>query len=147
MRSSEATKPISTLGVALHAAGAVGVGLGVMGADPSALAQTAADQTHADTDKSANVSGIVVTGIRPLLGSKIPSSVQDTPQSVNIVSGQLLREQSVSRLEDALKSVPGVTLNAGEGAARGETDPKLARFAQGLAARVYGAQPAEALLC
>jgi len=62
-----------------------------------------------------------VTGVHPLLGDKIPLSVQDTPQSVNLVPQQLLQEQSVSRLEDALKNVPGVTLNAGEGAARGDT--------------------------
>ena len=29
--------------------------------------------------------------------------------------------QATTRLEDALKNVPGITLNAGEGAARGDT--------------------------
>ena len=126
MRSSETAKSISTFGLALHAAGAIGV----MGADSSAMAQTtgngtAPDQTspkdHTDAKKASDVGEVVVTGIRPLLGNKIPLSVQDTPQSVNIVSEQLLREQSITRLEDALKNVPGVTLNAGEGAARGDT--------------------------
>ena len=129
MRSSETTKSISTLGLALHAAGAVGVGLGVMGADSAALAQTtdrattdqATSHDHADAKKSSGVSEVVVTGIRPLLGAKIPLSIKDTPQSVNVVSSQLLQEQSITRLEDALKNVPGVTLNAGEGAARGDT--------------------------
>ena len=129
MRSSEAAQSISRFGLALQAAGAVGVGLGVMGAESAALAQTtgdeaATDRTHPDhsgADHGANVSEVVVTGIRPLLGAKIPLSVQDTPQSVNVISGELLRQQSVSRLEDALKNVPGVTLNAGEGAARGDT--------------------------
>ena len=129
MRSSETTKSISTLGLALHAAGAVGVGLGVMGADSAALAQTtnqaatnqATTHDHADAKKSSGVSEVVVTGIRPLLGAKIPLSIKDTPQSVNVVSSQLLQEQSITRLEDALKNVPGVTLNAGEGAARGDT--------------------------
>ena len=64
---------------------------------------------------------IVVTGIRPLVGGKIPMSVRDTPQSVNVIPQRLLQDQSTTRLEDALKNVPGVTLNAGEGAARGDT--------------------------
>jgi len=128
MRSSETTKSVSALGLALQAAGAVGVGIGVMGAASSALAQATSDGTdqttphdHTAAKTSSSVSEVVVTGLRPLLGAKIPLSVKDTPQSVNVISGQLLREQSVTRLEDALKNVPGVTLNAGEGAARGDT--------------------------
>jgi catecholate siderophore receptor len=87
------------------------------------MAQTQTpDQTSAaDHPRTANAGEVTVTGLRPLLGDKIPLSVKDTPQSVDIVSEQLLREQSVTRLEDALKNVPGVTLNAGEGAARGDT--------------------------
>ena len=34
---------------------------------------------------------------------------------------QLINDQAITRLEEALKNVPGVTLNAGEGAARGDT--------------------------
>ena len=34
---------------------------------------------------------------------------------------QLIKDQAITRLEEALKNVPGVTLNAGEGAARGDT--------------------------
>ena len=64
---------------------------------------------------------LVVTGIRPLMGDKIPLKPQDTPQSVNVITDKLLQAQGVTRLEEALKNVPGVTLNAGEGAARGDT--------------------------
>jgi catecholate siderophore receptor len=112
-----------SLGVAIHTVGAVGMGFTALGLGPSAMAQTdTPDQTSAaDHPRSAHVSEVVVTGLRPLLGDKVPLSVKDTPQSVNIVSQQLLRDQSVTRLEDALKNVPGVTLNAGEGAARGDT--------------------------
>jgi catecholate siderophore receptor len=104
------------------------MGFTALGIGPSAMAQPetpdqapTADHPKADHPKAANASDVVVEGLRPLLGDKIPLSVKDTPQSVNIVSEQLLREQSVTRLEDALKNVPGVTLNAGEGAARGDT--------------------------
>jgi catecholate siderophore receptor len=110
------------------ALGAVATGLGLASA---ADAQVVAadlpqgdDQTatgHAKPPSSAHVGEVVVTGIRPLLGDKIPLSVKDTPQSVNVVPQQLIQEQAVTRLTDALKNVPGITLNAGEGSARGDT--------------------------
>jgi catecholate siderophore receptor len=124
MTSPSGSDPsLLSLGAAIHTVGAVGLGFTVLGLGPSAVAQTdtPAESSAADHSKAPNVSEVVVTGLRPLLGDKIPLSVRDTPQSVNIVSEQLLREQSVTRLEDALKNVPGVTLNAGEGAARGDT--------------------------
>jgi catecholate siderophore receptor len=100
--------------------GAVGVCMTAMGADSTALAQTAAPD-HPKSDKSADSKDIIVTGVRPLLGDKLPLRLQDTPQSINIVPQRLIQEQAVTRLEDALKNVPGITLNAGEGAARGDT--------------------------
>ena len=72
-------------------------------------------------DESPQVTAIVVTGVRALLGDKIPLDLQDTPQSVNVVPLTLIQDQADHRLEDVLKNVPGVTLNAGEGAARGDT--------------------------
>jgi catecholate siderophore receptor len=72
-------------------------------------------------EESAQVTAIVVTGVRALLGDKIPLDLQDTPQSVNVVPQTLIQDQAAHRLEDVLKNVPGVTLNAGEGAARGDT--------------------------
>jgi catecholate siderophore receptor len=79
-----------------------------------------ADQTAADDDER-KLQEVTVTGVRPLLHDKLPQDLQDTPQSITVVTEQLMREQAVTRLEDALKNVPGITLNAGEGAARGDT--------------------------
>jgi catecholate siderophore receptor len=84
------------------------------------MAQTA-DTDQPKTDKAAEVKEVVVTGVRRLQGDKLPQRLLDTPQSVTLVTQDLLREQGVTRLEDALKNVPGITLNAGEGAARGDT--------------------------
>jgi catecholate siderophore receptor len=64
---------------------------------------------------------VIVTGIGSLLDDKLPADLQDTPQSVTVVSAKVMAEQATTRLEDALKNVPGITLNAGEGAARGDT--------------------------
>ncbi len=99
--------------------GAAVLGLTAWSAASGAAAATADAQATSDAD--ATVSGVVVTGVRPLLGDKIPLSVKDAPQSVNVLPVQLLDDQGVTRLQDALKNVPGITLNAGEGAARGDT--------------------------
>lgn len=74
-----------------------------------------------DGDEAVGVSEVVVSGLRPLMGDKIPLSRQDVPQSVDVIPKALMQQQAVTRLEDALRNVPGVTLNAGEGAARGDT--------------------------
>jgi outer membrane receptor for monomeric catechols len=64
---------------------------------------------------------VTIGGVRSLLKDKLPEDLQDTPQSVTVVSEKLMAAQGATRLEDALKNVPGITLNAGEGSARGDT--------------------------
>lgn len=46
---------------------------------------------------------------------RLQGTLQDTPQTVNVVSQRQLREQGVSTVDQALRSVPGVTVNIGEG--------------------------------
>ncbi|HEX4271269.1 MAG TPA: TonB-dependent receptor [Rhizomicrobium sp.] len=43
------------------------------------------------------------------------TSVQDTPQSINVITGEVMKEQAVTTLGDALKNVPGITIAIGEG--------------------------------
>jgi catecholate siderophore receptor len=84
----------------------------------------AADATSAtptDNDGDENLENVTVTGVRSLLRDKLGDTVLNTPQSVTVVSSELISAQGATRLEDALKNVPGITLNAGEGAARGDT--------------------------
>lgn len=111
---------------ALQALGAVS-----LCASPLATASTAhagaisADTTAADPNDSGSTSNnklepVVVRGIRPLLDDKLPD-LHNAPQSVSVVSHEIMQAQASTRLEDALKNVPGITLNAGEGAARGDT--------------------------
>jgi catecholate siderophore receptor len=106
---------VGATGVCLAAVGATSAAAQVTGDDASA------SSAHVKDDKAAAGSPVVVTGVRALLGDKIPLKLQDTPQSVNVVPQHIVQDQAVTRLEDALKNVPGVTLNAGEGAARGDT--------------------------
>jgi catecholate siderophore receptor len=46
--------------------------------------------------------------------------LQDTPQNVTVLSQETLVEQATSAVQDALKNVPGITLNAGEGGTHGD---------------------------
>ena len=62
-----------------------------------------------------------MSGVRTLLHDKLAESEQNAPQSITVVTSQLMSEQGTTTLEDALRNVPGITLNAGEGAARGDT--------------------------
>jgi len=51
----------------------------------------------------------------PTGNARLPGTVQDTPQTVTVVPQQVLREQNVTTLEQALRNVPGITSTIGEG--------------------------------
>ena len=46
---------------------------------------------------------------------KFVAPLLDTPKSVSVISKQLIQDTQVTTLSDALRSVPGITLGAGEG--------------------------------
>jgi catecholate siderophore receptor len=80
------------------------------------LAQTASTATP------IAVPEVSVTGARPANQlqaptglTRLPGSVQDTPQTINVVPQEVLREQNVTTLEQALRNVPGITSTIGEG--------------------------------
>ncbi len=61
----------------------------------------AAAEQSLKVDKSAN--------------SKFVAPLLDTPKSVSVISKQLIKDTQVTTLADALRTVPGITLGAGEG--------------------------------
>jgi catecholate siderophore receptor len=46
---------------------------------------------------------------------RLPGTVQDTPQTINVISQQQIQEQNITTLSQALQNVPGVTVAIGEG--------------------------------
>jgi catecholate siderophore receptor len=46
--------------------------------------------------------------------SKLTGPLRDTPQGVDVVTGQLMEDRGITNLNDAFRSVPGITLGAGE---------------------------------
>ncbi len=97
--------------------------LGLMGAGVSSAAAMGAamarDVPPANGAGSAAIETVVVTQRRSSLDA-LPEKILNTPQSINIVPAEVIREQGVANLADALKNVPGVTLNAGEGGTHGD---------------------------
>ncbi|HEY4213909.1 MAG TPA: TonB-dependent receptor [Steroidobacteraceae bacterium] len=71
------------------------------------------------TNESNGAQTVIVTGQRSTLDI-LPQKILDTPQSINVVTAKLLEQQGGGSLADALKNVPGVTLNAGEGGTHGD---------------------------
>ncbi|EPG41676.1 TonB-dependent receptor [Acinetobacter colistiniresistens] len=67
---------------------------------PTIHAQAEQEQSL-KVDKSAN--------------SKFVAPLLDTPKSVSVISKQLIEDTQVTTLSDALRTIPGITLGAGEG--------------------------------
>lgn len=88
---------------------------------PQPAAQDAGGGDDGGASSVGELSQVTVSGLRTLLHDKLAESEQNAPQSITVVTGQLMAAQGTTNLEDALRNVPGITLNAGEGAARGDT--------------------------
>ena len=84
-----------------------------------ALANNAAD---AEAQRDYLPSNIVVTGARETYvgedgstATKTPTPIIDVPQAVTVITADQLEDQGVTSLNDALRFVPGVSLETGEG--------------------------------
>ncbi|HEY1836089.1 MAG TPA: TonB-dependent siderophore receptor [Rhizomicrobium sp.] len=97
------------------------LGLATFGITSAAAVASAFGQTVASNDDGKNTIETVNVTARKTALDKLPQTVLDTPQSINVVPLKVIQEQGVASLQDALKNVPGVTLNAGEGGAHGDT--------------------------
>ena len=49
------------------------------------------------------------------LATSITKSVQDTPQIINVIPQELIKQQNITTLEQGLRDVPGITVAIGEG--------------------------------
>src|SRR5262245_25562646 len=72
----------------------------------------------AQTDVEQRGNDITVRGERQgnrVESPKATSELLDTPQTVTVISDQILRRQNLLTLRDALTTIPGITFGAGEG--------------------------------
>jgi catecholate siderophore receptor len=98
---------------------AVGRALTALGVCAASASTAAQGQTVASSAGSKPIETVVVTSRRASL-DVVPEKILNAPQSINVVPAEVIRQQGVSTLQDALKNVPGITLNAGEGGTHGD---------------------------
>ncbi|MEO3474284.1 TonB-dependent siderophore receptor [Roseomonas sp. CAU 1739] len=90
-----------------------------LGAAGPAGAQTA---ESGQPDAAVALPQISVQGAQPentLQGAtglgRMPGRIEDQPQTIQVIPQEIMRQQSVTTLGEALRNVPGVTASAGEG--------------------------------
>ena len=52
--------------------------------------------------------------------SRMPTPLLNTPQTVNVVTQQVIQDQRSTTMDDALRYVPGITFSTGEGGQQGD---------------------------
>lgn len=75
----------------------------------------AAPAVHAFEASATDLDAVEVKGEKRMSSPKFTQPLVDTPQSVTIVPAELMQAQGVTSLRDALRNVPGISMQAGEG--------------------------------
>jgi catecholate siderophore receptor len=98
----------------------IAIGLAGVGLASASLGSAHAQSLNTDAAAANNaIETVNVTAQRSSLDT-MTAKIQDTPQSINIVPLEVMQQQGVATLQDALRNVPGITLNAGEGGTHGD---------------------------
>ncbi len=95
----------------------------IVAAAMSAAAGISAPVAPPEERAAPDQNEIVVTGLTDLDGyvpadtgaAKVPAPVRDVPQSIAVVTAEVLRDQRALSVQDALKNVPGVGFSSGDG--------------------------------
>lgn len=115
-RAKQQQRPqrISTLGATIAA---------LMVAPLTAIGQTSDDiQTLKEVQVRAQADGLEINryNVKTTKAGKFEQDVADIPQAITIVPDTLLTDQNATTLEEAMKNVPSVTFNSGEGGRIGD---------------------------
>jgi len=94
--------------------------LGRLTAAGVAISAALTATAHAETEvAAANEQQSALPSVE-VTGTAIHSPL-DTSQSIDTIDNKELAEQNLSLVQDALRNVPGITLNSGEGGAHGDS--------------------------
>ena len=115
-RAKQQQRPqrISTLGATIAA---------LMVTPLTAIGQTSDDiQTLKEVQVRAQADGLEINryNVKTTKAGKFEQDVADIPQAITIVPDTLLTDQNATTLEEAMKNVPSVTFNSGEGGRIGD---------------------------
>ncbi|MFT3976974.1 MAG: TonB-dependent receptor [Sphingomonas bacterium] len=81
-------------------------------------------QTQSDPEKPTNLGGVTVTDTAITEGSyktdkldspRYTAPLVDTPRSITVIPQQVIKDTASASLTEALRTIPGITLGAGEG--------------------------------
>jgi catecholate siderophore receptor len=94
--------------------------VGFLASAPAAIAADATDAEAPAANANASEANrlIVVNGQATTTEVESPKAVApvlDTPQTITVISDQVIRKQNLITLRDALTTIPGITFGAGEG--------------------------------
>src|SRR5262245_65999704 len=106
-----------------------GSALGLVSALPASAGETAEPgQVQVAGQQPPPPETVIIQGQRPEdfqvdvpSLSRLTQPLLDTPQSIDVISDQLLRDRAAANLNDALRLVPSVSLGAGEVSFQGNT--------------------------
>lgn len=85
------------------------------------LSYTQDNSTNVTISIQANESVNVSSGLSTeITMNKFTQPLLDTPQTVDVISGYVMEDQSTTTLRQALQNVPGISMAAGEAGAQGD---------------------------
>ena len=115
MKTKHMAVPLLPLGAALMA---TGLSMNTMAAETSTATEEAVLST-VNVEAGAETEPDSYRATKTRVG-KVLQDPHDVPQAVTTVTQQLIHDQQVSSLKDALRNVSGLTFNAGEGGRAGD---------------------------
>lgn len=80
---------------------------------PAAASAQTATSAVSEVQVTGQGRGYVVD--RAVTATKIPAPLEDIPQSIDVISGELMHAQRALSLQDAVRNAPGVGLSHGDG--------------------------------
>jgi catecholate siderophore receptor len=108
------------LGAMMAAVALSGAAQAQQSAEPAArAAQSEAAALPAINVNAQREENVGYQGVRTTVG-KSPQLLRDVPQSVTVVTEQLIQDRGADTLKEALRNVAGLTFNAGEGGRIGD---------------------------
>ena len=100
------------------------IGVALTASSAAHLAQAADDTEQKGEHNSISLGATSITGqeqdqtsyqVEKASSQKYTAPLLDTPRSVTVVPQQVLKDTAATSLQDALRTVPGITFGAGEG--------------------------------
>ncbi|WP_439854486.1 TonB-dependent receptor [Pseudomonas yamanorum] len=100
------------------------IGVAMSASSAAQLAQAAEDTEQKGERSSISLGATSITGqeqdstsyqVEKASSQKYTAPLVDTPRSVTVVPQQVLKDTAATSLQDALRTVPGITFGAGEG--------------------------------